>query len=39
MGRGEKREELKEFAPVLKDIVGYQKKFASYRAKDGEEAV
>ena len=37
MGRGEKEKNFKKFAPVLKDIVGYQKKFASYRAKDGEK--
>ena len=32
-----KEKNFKKFAPVLKDIVGYQKKFASYRAKDGEK--
>lgn len=34
-----KEKNFKKFAPVLKDIVGYQKKFASYRAKDRKSVV
>ncbi|MCB6609401.1 carboxypeptidase M32 [[Clostridium] symbiosum] len=32
-----KEKDFKKFAPILKEIVDYQKKFASYRAKEGQK--
>lgn len=32
-----KEKNFKKYAPILKEIVDYQKKFASYRAKEGEK--
>lgn len=32
-----KEKNFKKFAPILKEIVDYQKKFASYRAKEGQK--
>lgn len=37
MGQAKKDQDFEAFAPTLEKVIGFQKKFAGYRAKEGKK--